>query len=160
MNQEDTDRTGYKSSPQLDADIRQQLVLLLDSIRRLLDSPMGTAARFGVTEVKLSLSLGGKDALRLMLNPSRGTYAVITSVMVQKATAAASIVTQNQVATCADALAALGGDLTSAAVLGPETAGLASLIPLAFAALDAWNVGTACFIAPEGTASHAIRVSN
>lgn len=63
-----------------------------------------------VTEIKLSASL--KDLPKLMSvagNPTKGAHVVITAVMVQKATAAANIASDSELAACADAIASLGG---------------------------------------------------
>jgi hypothetical protein len=137
--------------------ILKKTKVLLHTLDDLLNSPSAKVTKMAVTEVKLSWSLKDLGPLIKGGNPTRGAYAVVTAVMIQKATAAANLASDSELAACADALASLGGDLTTAAVLAPETLGYGSLIPLAFAALDSYNVGKCCFNV-EGKTTHAIRV--
>jgi hypothetical protein len=137
--------------------ILQKTRLLLRSLQQQLATPAGKAINMAVTEVKLSVSL--KDIPKLMSAtgaPSKGVYVVITAVMIQKATAAASIASDSELVACADAIASVGGDLTMAALLAPETMGIGSAIMLIGAAVDSYKLGKACF-SVDGRTAHALR---
>ena len=148
-------RDGMPEQPRPSASTIHQLKLMLGELNKLLQRQDVKMLKFGFTELKLS-TYGLKDIGKLgqATSPS-GALIVITSVMLQKITAAAGVATDDQRVKCADALAALGGDLATAAVLGPETAGLGSVVPLLFAALDSYKMANQCFLI-DGMASHAV----
>jgi hypothetical protein len=137
--------------------VLQKVRALFRSLKDQMASPGGQAAKMAATEIRLTASL--RDVSKLVSaagNPTKGAYALITAVMIQKATAAANIATESEVAACADAIASLGGDLTVAAVLAPETMGLGSIVFLVGAAMDSYDVGKTCFVV-NGQPTHALK---
>lgn len=143
-------------APVSPADIKA-VVDMLKNLKKQLDGNINyRASQMAVQEVKVDWDLG-KNVRQLMAldDPVRASAVVITAAMVQKAAFAAGVTTDSRLAACASAGAALTTDLTLAAALGPETAGLGSIAPLAFAAWDAYSFGKSCFVV-SGKTSHAV----
>jgi hypothetical protein len=109
------------------------------------------APKLMFAELKVTYSV--KEAVNLT-NPK---YAIIyaTSVMVQKAMLAAGITTDEDRKNCMEAIGNLAGDFSMAAALGPETAGVGSILPLFAALLDSYDLTNSCFRV-DGRVSHAV----
>jgi hypothetical protein len=136
----------------------------MQAIDKMLSSPSGKAANLVYAEVKLS-TFGAKsykdlaNTVEVISSPTKGALTFITVTMVQKAFVAANITTDDERVACANAIASLAGDLTTAAVIAPETVGLGSVIPLVFAAVDSYHVGKACFINNGTHKIHALGIN-
>ncbi len=142
------------------ADIKA-IVDMLKNLKRQLDGNINfRSSQMAVQEIKVDWDLG-KNASQLMTleNPARAAAVVVTAAMVQKAAFAAGVTTDSRIAACASAAASLTTDVTLAAALGPETAGLGSIVPLAFAAWDAYSFGKNCFVV-DGKVSHAVKAAH
>jgi hypothetical protein len=80
---------------------------------------------------------------------------VITSQTLVKAMAVAGFTTTGDAKKCMESVANLGADFALAAGLGATSLGVGAILPLALAAIDAYNVGTYCF-EQDGASAHAI----
>ncbi|MGU3340963.1 hypothetical protein ACLBXJ_23370 [Methylobacterium mesophilicum] len=82
---------------------------------------------------------------------------LITSIAVRKAMLAAGFTTKSETKACVEAVGNLAGDFGMAALLGPETGGIGAVLPLVFAAIDAYDVGKTCFASDnQGPTTHAV----
>jgi len=136
----------------------------MQAIDKLLSTPSGKAANLVYAEVKLT-TFGAKsykdlaNTVEVTSSPTKGALTFITVTMIQKAFVAASITTDDERVACVNAIASLAGDLTTAAVIAPETVGLGSVIPLVFAAVDSYHAGKACFINNGTHKTHALGIN-
>jgi hypothetical protein len=132
----------------------QKVRVMIAALKRQLDRPGARATKMAFKEIYIDADL---RHLAKLENP-KAAMIILTSAMVQKAAAAANIATKSELVECANAGASLTMDLAMAAALAPETLGLGSLVPLAVAAMDAYDFGKSCFIV-EGQPAHAVRAA-
>lgn len=90
------------------------------------------------------------------MNP-KGQAVVVSAVAVRKAMHAAGLTTKDETLACLIALAKLGSTLAVGAAAAPATLGASAFLALAVAAVEGYDVGTACFNY-DGAVSHAVAV--
>jgi hypothetical protein len=131
------------------ADLNHKGIVFLKKLKQELDSPTAKSTKFVYKEIMLNKAL-----FKLPKMTPTNAIVTITSVQLQKALMAAGFMQKSE---CIDALTSLAGDFGMAAALGPETAGLGALLPLALAAVDSYDVGQKCFSSGGGPTTHAVR---
>ena len=138
------------TSAQAGADSGKAKVFLEALLKFSSDPQVQSVATLGakVTTANLYIAKVGR------LTPKNAAI-VITTQTIVKAMAVAGFATTGEAKKCMESVAHLGADFALAAGMGATTLGVGAILPLALAAIDAYNVGTYCF-AQDGASAHAI----
>ncbi len=123
---------------------------LVASIQSSLGEGGADVAKFGASQVKATYSL---TKVASIADPKRAGI-VITATMVQKALLTAGIATKEEARACIAALGNLAADFAMAGAMGATTFGVGAIVPLTLAAIDAYDVGTSCFMSEGGHVTH------